>query len=91
MEATGDAVCAVGFRQGQNLLLFTGNTAERTVTTSVRVHDHLSGSYRLCTFDSLIDEWVEGEERIPAEDLMRGLIVKLERKGFCVLELRQEV
>jgi hypothetical protein len=91
VQATGDSVCAVGLRQGQNLLLFAGNTEQRTVTTCLRVRDSLSGSYRLCTYDSLVAEWIKHETLIPAEHLERGLIVKLERKGFAVLELKQEV
>jgi hypothetical protein len=34
---------------------------------------------------------VTWEELVPAETLRRGLAVQIERKGFWVLDLRQEV
>ncbi|HEX8918337.1 MAG TPA: hypothetical protein VF898_07530 [Chloroflexota bacterium] len=91
MEAIGDSLCRVGLRHGQNLLLFVGNTAERTTTTSLRVRDHLAGSYRCRTYNSLFGRWMEHDQRISADEIGRGMSVKLERKGFCVLDLQQEV
>jgi hypothetical protein len=91
VHVTGDAACGLGLRQQDNLVLFVGNTAERTITTALRVEEELSGSYRCHIYDSLASQWVTGENLVPAEALHRGLTVQLERKGFWVLDLRQEV
>lgn len=91
VHATGDSIMAIGLRQEQNLLLFAGNTMERTTTTSIRVEGEVQGAYRLRRYDSLLGRWEEDGERVPAADLSRGLTVTLERQGFCVLDLRQEV
>lgn len=91
VTATGDAVCALGLQEENNLLLFTGNTDERTVTTAVRCTCDLAGKYRLRTYNSLLGQWTERDELVDAAELERGLPVKMERKGFCVLDLRLEV
>jgi hypothetical protein len=91
VHVTGDAACGLGLRQHDHLLLFVGNTAERTLTTALRVEEELSGAYRCRLYDSLANQWVTWEELVPAETLHRGLAVQLERKGFWVLDLRQEV
>jgi hypothetical protein len=90
IRAAGDAVCAVGLRQGENLALFVGNTDDRTTTTLVRVAAQISGSYHLRTYNSMLGQWIETDERVPADCLRRGLSVDLERRGFAVLELQQE-
>ncbi len=91
VRVTGESVCAIGLRQGQNLLLFAGNTDHRTVTTAIGMHDGVSGSYRLRRYDSLFNDWLEDEKLVPAEEVARGMPVKLERQGFCLLDLRQEI
>jgi hypothetical protein len=91
IHVTGDAACALGLRQHDHLLLFVGNTAQRTLTTALRVEEELSGAYRCRLYDSLANQWVTWEELVSAETLHRGLAVQLERKGFWVLDLRQEV
>jgi hypothetical protein len=90
VQVAGNSTCSVALRQGSNLVIFVGNTAERTVTTSVRVTDHLAGSYRLRCYDSMLARWTDRDDLIPAERLARGVTVRLERRGFAVLELVQE-
>jgi len=90
VRTTGDAACGLGLRQGTDLILFAGNTEERTITTAVRVDDELSGSYRLRVFDSLFGQWVD-RGLVPAATLTRGLSMTIERKGFWLLDLRQEI
>jgi hypothetical protein len=90
VHAEGDAVCAVGLRQRQNLVILVGNTADRTTTTLVRLTMKTAGSYHLKTYNSMLGEWIDADERIPAERLQRGLSIDLERCGFAVLELEQE-
>jgi hypothetical protein len=80
----------MGLRKGENLVLFVGNTTEHTITTAVSVDVPLRGSYAVKSFNSLRGAWVDGEPA-DADALRRGLPMQLDRKGFCVLELRQEV
>jgi len=89
VQARGDDICVLGLRQGTDLLLFVGSTADDTVTTSVRVNDALSGSYRLRQFDSLIGQWQDRGLR-PAAQFTDGCVLQIERKGFSLLELTQE-
>jgi len=51
----------------------------------------LSGRYRLQTYNSLLSEWIQAEDNVSPEHISRGITVKLERKGFCVLQLEQVV
>ena len=90
VHATGDAATSMGLRKGENLVLFVGNTTEHTITTAVSVDVPLRGSYAVKSFNSLRGAWVDGEPA-DATALHRGLPMQLDRKGFCVLELRQEV
>jgi len=90
MEISGGAAVGLALRQKEKLVIFVGNTTERTITTAVAIADHLYGSYATRTFNSLRGTWIEGE-MLGAADLRRGVPVHLERKGFCVFELSQEV
>jgi hypothetical protein len=91
VHVTGDAVVGLGLCQHDHLLLFVGNTAQRTLTTALRVNGELAGAYRCRAYDSMANKWVTWEELVPAETLRRGLALQLERRGFWVLDLRQEV
>jgi len=51
----------------------------------------LAGAYRRRTYNSLLGHWVEDDDLLSAEELTRGVTLQLEHKGFCLLELRQEV
>ncbi len=85
-----DAVCALGLRQDDRLVLFAGNTSEQAVNTSLRVSIPLSGSYRMRVYESLLGRWADGG-LVSAEHLTQGSVLKIERKGFNLLELTQEV
>ena len=85
-----DAVCTLGLRSGDRLILFAGNTSEQTVNTSLRVGVPLSGAYRARIYESLLGEWRD-RGLIPAESFAQGHVLKIERKGFTLLELTQEV
>jgi hypothetical protein len=84
-------ISTIALRQGQKLMILVGNTAERTVTTSVRVDLDLQGQYRMRCFDSLFGEWVSTDKLFAPEELQRGIPVKIERRGFCLLDLQQEL
>ncbi len=88
----GESTCALGLRQGPNLIVFVGNTDAHTIATAVRVEaTTLAGAYRCRTFNSLRGQWVEEPDLISAERLRRGITVQIERKGFCLYDLKQEV
>jgi hypothetical protein len=90
VTSTGDMVCAIGLGRDQNLLLFVGNTEDRTTTTAIGVRDGVSGTYSLRLYNSMLGRWTETGDRIDAETLNRGMPVKLERRGFCLLDFHQE-
>ncbi len=85
-----DCVCALGLRSGDRLILFAGNTSEQTISTSLQVEAPLSGAYRARVYESLLGGWVD-RGLIPAERLQQGHVLRIERKGFTLLELTQEV
>jgi len=85
-----DSVCTLGLRSGDKLILFAGNTSEQTVNTSLSVGVPLSGAYRARVYESLLGEWAD-RGLLSAEQLSRGHVLKIERKGFSLVELTQEV
>jgi len=91
VHVSGESVCGLGLRQGDDLILFVGNTATHTITAAVWVEAALAGAYRRRTYNSLLGHWVEDDDLLSAEELTRGVTLQLEHKGFCLLELRQEV
>jgi len=91
VQTTGESICKIGLQQGDNLVLFAGNTEERTTTTSLKVDCPLQGRYRVRTYSSLLGRWLEEDRLLPGDELGRGLIVTLERRGFALLELTQEI
>ena len=86
-----EGACAMGLRQGADLLLFAGNTEDRTITTTLRVQRQLAGAYRKRFFNSMVGRWEEDAGPLPADQLRRGIVLELERHGFWLLDLRQEV
>lgn len=90
LHTTGESTCSVGLRHHQDLLLFLGNTQERSVTTAVRLACPLAGAYRARVYNSLMGRWDEREQLVTPERLRSGVTVHIERQGFCVLELHQE-
>lgn len=90
VRAAGDAMCSVGFRQGENLIVFVGNTDDRSATTLVTITADISGTYKVRSYNSMLGEWLDADDRVSVDGLRRGLSVDLERRGFAVLELQQE-
>ncbi|MBV9852537.1 MAG: hypothetical protein JO250_22965 [Armatimonadetes bacterium] len=90
VEAGLDSVCAMGLRQGDKLVLLAGNTGGQTINTSIRVNVPLSGAYRVRIYESLLGQWLD-RGVIPAERLRQGHVLQIERMGFSLLEMQQEV
>ena len=74
----------------EDMMLLAGNTSEQTVNTSLKIGVPLSGRYRARLYESLLGEWVD-RGLLPAAQLQAGHVLRIERKGFCLLELVQEV
>jgi hypothetical protein len=89
VHAVGSTTVVLAFRRAENLLLFVGSTDEHTLVTALRVEIDLEGSYRLRIYDSLVARWVD-RGAVPAEQLRRGIVLQIERKGFWLLEVAQE-
>jgi glycogen debranching enzyme len=89
MSVEGEDVVTLGLRQGESLALFVANTSVHTLTTALRVVG-LFGSFAGRQFNSLRGEWTE-IAALSASDLQRGMPVELDRQGFCLLELTQDV
>ena len=89
VRADGPDAVALGFRRGDDLLLFVGNTSSHTITSAVHVDDDLHSSYGARVYNSLIGAWLD-HERLQAGDLRQGVAVQIERKGFWLLDLRPE-
>ena len=85
-----DSVVTIGLREDDTLLILAGNTSMQTATTSVAIECELAGSYRAKLFDSLLGRWAE-IGLISAEQLKIGHVMQIEHRGFCLLELQQEV
>jgi len=85
----GHASVSLGLRQADDIVLFVGNTVERTISTAVRISESVQGTYRMRSFDSMRGAWVDGDA-ISADQLRVGVPIQLERKGFWLIELQQE-
>jgi len=90
LRTSGDSISTLGLQQGTNILLFAGNSVDRTVTSYLAADVDLAGSYRLRTFNSLLGHWDVEEKRLTAEEVRTGIVIELERNGFCLFDLRQE-
>ena len=85
----GQDVIALALRDGDNVMIFVGNTSGLTVTAAVGLGP-LKGSYAARRFNSLRGMWVDSGA-LTADQLERGIPIELESQGFCLLELRQDV
>jgi hypothetical protein len=91
VHVTGDSSVSLGLRQGADLLLFVGNTEDRTTTAALWLEADITGAYRWRVFNSLIGRWHETDDLLSAERLRTGITLQLERSGFWVLDLKQAV
>ena len=71
------------------MVLFAGNTLDRTIITTLMVDIEIRGIYKLREYNSLLGHWID-QEPLPAEQLREGIVLQLERKGFWVIEVTQE-
>ncbi len=91
VHVTGASGVSLGLRQGADLLLFVGNTEDRTTTAALWIDADIKGAYHWRVFNSLIGRWQETAGLISAELLRNGIALQLERSGFWVLDLKQAI
>lgn len=91
LAVEGDAAVGIALRQADRVVIFVGNTSPSTVTTAVGIRAGLKGAFTSRIFNSLRDEWVDDAVSVDASDLARGVRIELDRHGFCIIELRQDV
>ncbi|MDQ2663291.1 MAG: hypothetical protein M3Y18_04560 [Candidatus Eremiobacteraeota bacterium] len=89
IEIGGESAAPLALARGRDFVIFIGNTSDRTITTSVRVMRDIHGIYKGRTYNSLRNAWVEKD--FEADHLRSGIPIHLDRRGFCLLELRQTV
>lgn len=89
IEIGGETAAPLALSKGRDFAIFVGNTSDRTITTSVRIMRDIKGVYRGRAYNSLRNAWVDVEYE--AKRLRDGIPIHLDRKGFCLLELRQTI
>ncbi len=88
LESTSDDVTAILLQRDGELVLFVGNTADRTVSTSVKLRKDLQATFDVKIFSSLRGEWIE--QTHTSRELYKGIAVQVDRRGFSVVELRRK-
>jgi hypothetical protein len=88
-EVMGDQTCAIVLRKARHIVIFVGNTIDRTITTSISLRAGAAGRYTVRVFNSLRGAWVDAPS-IDANGLRRGFPLHIDGKGFSLIELQQE-
>jgi len=88
-DGDGDQAVTLGLRRGDGLLIFAGNTSDCTITITLRLDDPPAGAYRLRAYDSMTRRWAD-DEPADADRLRRGVMARIERKGFYLIEAARE-
>jgi hypothetical protein len=84
-----DTAVTLALRRGRHVTIFVGNTLDRTITTAVYLDLKPDAPYAVASYNSLSAQWTEST--MPnTNELRAGLAVQLDRKGFCIIELRPE-
>ena len=86
-QSSGDAVRSAALGDGERIVAIVGNTEDRTITTAMRLKD-AGRRYTLRVFESLQRRWSEARA-IDGRELEGGMSLRLEPKGFHVIELRE--
>ncbi len=87
LEATSEEVAPILLERDGELVLFVGNTADRTVSTSVKFKKDLRATFDVKLFSSMRGEWIE--EKRTSRELHKGIAVPVDRRGFSIAELRR--
>jgi hypothetical protein len=87
VDAVGSDMTVMALQRDGEIVIFVGNTADRTVVGPLRLRRGMRGTFAVRTFSSLRGEWSD-EADMRASELVRGLPVQIDRHGFLVLRLR---
>ncbi len=87
LDAASDDVSAILLAREDEFVLFVGNTADRTVSTSIVFRRRLKTHFSIRVFNSMRGQWIDAKD-ITGDGLHHGIPVQLERRGFCVVEMR---
>ena len=83
----GSDMTVIALEREGEIVIFVGNTADRTIVEPLRLRSELRGMIAVRIFSSLRSEWGD-EAGVRWSDLVRGIPVQIDRLGFLVLRLR---
>lgn len=86
----GDAAVSLALRRGNDLSVVIGNTLDRTIATSLRLLGDFARPYTAKSYKNLNARWMD-IPHLKAAAVAKGIPIQVDRKGFCVLELRDGV
>ena len=89
VEIRGDTAVCMAMRRRDGLLLFVGNTLDRTINVGISCAPE-RGRYVMRGFNTLRNEWIEKDEFDIAR-FARGMPIEVSRHGFALIELHKEV
>jgi len=90
VHLTGDSAVTIALRRQHRIVIFVGNTLDRTTTSAIRIDMELAGKYAIRAYSSLRRGWFDGD-LVSGKQLRRGHPIQLDRRGFCLIEFQQEV
>jgi hypothetical protein len=83
----GNAAVAIALRDDDRVLIFVGNTADRSITTYVRLDVGSDRVFAVREFNSFRGAWIDGGT-LSCDELARGHALQIDSRGFIVLELQ---
>lgn len=87
LDVVNEDATAIALTRDGAIAVLIGNTADRTIVTSVQLKRRLPGSFALRAFNSQRGAWLE--RTISGRDLFRGVPIQIDSYGFAVLELQE--
>lgn len=88
LRGLNDEVTGVALRRGGEIMILIANTSERSVMAPLVLHPDLRGRFSIRTFSSMRMAWSD-VKRYGGKTLHAGLSVQLDRKGFCLFDVRR--
>lgn len=89
LDVAHEDAIAIALQREDAIVLLVGNTADRTIVTSLQFKQRLRGSFGMRAFSSQRGAWLE--RTVSGRDLFRGIPIQIDSYGFAVLELQGRV
>lgn len=86
VETLNEDVVAIAFERSDDIAIFAGNTAGRTVSAPLRLKRRFEGRYRMRVYSTERGEWVVHDD-VDGRTLAHGLPLQIDRRGFTLVEL----